>query len=444
MKKMARLLSLVMILGLVLGTMAQASAESELVVWLTPSWKGVFSPDEEGADYDSFFKEVGRRFGETHPGVTVKVEVISGDSRDEKIAVAASTNTLPDIIYEGAFAMSSLYHKGLLVSLSDLITDEDRKDIAQGVWDNCVVNGDVFCYPFTQMMGTYVYNADLFRQAGLDEYIVEPYEIATWTPEQLLEICRVLKEKLPDKYPLTLFAQNTQGDTWTLCALRMFGNTFFNEDGMLCVNEESGVKALQYLVDMRNEGLTAPGPESLSSGDCLSLFSNQQLVIGHTNNVLLNNLLADMASGAVEKFDLRLANIPGDPTPHTFAYVSGGVVCNTGNEEKIALSKEFVKYFCTDPELLMATQNAMPVRSSVAEKLVEKLPYSPALTANGKYLINFSNNTPGYNELRTVLFPELQAAFTGEKTAQEALDSYVEKGNAIITEGRANSVVYAK
>ena len=61
---------------------------------------------------------------------------------------------------------------------------------------------------------------------------------------------------------------------------------------------------------------------------------------------------------------------------------------------------------------------------------------------NAKYIYNFSNNIPGYNELRNVLFPELQAALTGQKTAQEALNSYVEKGNVIIDEGRANSVIY--
>ena len=49
---------------------------------------------------------------------------------------------------------------------------------------------------------------------------------------------------------------------------------------------------------------------------------------------------------------------------------------------------------------------------------------------------------PGYNELRNVLFPELQAALTGQKTAQQAMDDYVAKGNVVIDEGRASSVVY--
>ena len=89
---------------------AVSGERMELTVWLTPSWKGVFSGDEPGADYDSFFVEAGKRYTENvNPNVTVKVEVIPGDSRDEKLNVAESTNTLPDIVYEGAFTMSSYY-----------------------------------------------------------------------------------------------------------------------------------------------------------------------------------------------------------------------------------------------------------------------------------------------------------------------------------------------
>ena len=41
-----------------------------------------------------------------------------------------------------------------------------------------------------------------------------------------------------------------------------------------------------------------------------------------------------------------------------------------------------------------------------------------------------------------MLFPELQAALTGEKTAQQALDDYVKNGNAILDEAKKSSVVY--
>ena len=115
----------------------------------TPSWKGVFSGDEPGADYDSFFVEAGKRYTENvNPNVTVKVEVIPGDSRDEKLNVTESTNTLPDIVYEGAFTMSSYYHKGSIVTLDDIVNEDDKKDIAEGIWENCMVEDKTFIFPF--------------------------------------------------------------------------------------------------------------------------------------------------------------------------------------------------------------------------------------------------------------------------------------------------------
>lgn len=421
-----------------------ASGEKvEINLWLTPSWKGVFSGDEAGADYDSFFKEASKRFTETvNPNVTVKVEVIPGDVRDEKLNVAESTNTLPDIVYDGAFTLSSYYHKGSIVPITDLITDADRQDIAEGIWENCVIEDEVFIFPFAHMPGTLIYNADMFKEAGLEDKIGGEYEIKTWSPDEFKAILTTLKEKLPNVYPMSLWAMNNQADTWNLTYLRMFGNEFFGPDGKLIVNQESGVKGLTYIADLHKNGLTVPGPESLTSNDCNAMFQNKQIVVSFTNSTLLKNLQTDMAAGTIEKFDARLANIPGDPEPKSFTYVSGFLAMNTKDDARIAAAKEFIKYVSTDKELVVASKNTLPVRKSVTEQVGAEMPYLAAYTENAKYIFNFSNNMPGYNELRNVLFPELQAVYTGQKTPQEAMDSYVEAGNKVIEEGRTKSVIY--
>lgn len=448
---MAMALASAMVLSMAVPAMAAEETtevaggkDVALTLWLTPSWKGVFSGDEPDADYDSFFKEAAKRYNELHPNVTINVEVIAGDSRDEKLNVAESTNTLPDLVYEGAFTMSSYYHKGSIVALDDIISEDDKADIADGIWENCQVEGTTFIFPFAHMPGTLIYNADMFRTAGLDEYIKGEYEIATWTPDELREILTALRdcEDLEGVYPMSLFCMNNQADTWNLTYLRMFGSPFFDETGHLCVNDEAGVKALQYILDLSADGLTVPGAESLTSNDCNAMFQNQQIAVSFTNSTLYTNLQTDMANGTVEPFDARLANIPGDPEPHSFTYVSGFMAMNTGDEDRIAASKDFIQYVCTDEELVLASKNTLPVRASVTEAVKDEMPLLEAYNENAQYIFNFSNNMPGYNELRNVLFPELQAALIGQKTAQEALDDYVEKGNQVIDEGRASSVVY--
>lgn len=418
-----------------------AGKDVNLVVWSTPKWKGVFDAGEEGADYDSFFKEAIRRYEADHPNVHITVEIIPGDSRDERLNIAQQSNSLPDIMFESTFTMSSFVYKNAIVALDDIVTDADRADIAGGMWENCSAEGHVFCFPFSHQPGTLIYNARMFQEAGLESYMAGETEIATWSVEEFETILRTLKEKLPNVYPMSLYAKNNQADTWTLAYLRMFGNPFFGEDNLLVANEESGVKAVQFLKDLYDEGLTVPGCESLSSNDCNAMFINGQVAVSFTNNILMGTQMSEMKAMDPDA-DIRLANIPADPDPLTFTYVTGGMAMNTGDPDRIAAAKDFIRYFSTDPELTVASKNGLPVRTSVAEQVAGEMPYLAAQNANAKYLFDFSRNIAGYTELRNVLFPEMQALLTNEKSAQQAMDDYVANGNAVIQTARENAVAF--
>ncbi len=59
------------------------------------------------------------------------------------------------------------------------------------------------------------------------------------------------------------------------------------------------------------------------------------------------------------------------------------------------------------------------MRNSIIEIEKDKMPLLETYTNNDKYVVNFSNNTPGYAEIRNALYPEIQAALTGEKDIQK-------------------------
>jgi multiple sugar transport system substrate-binding protein len=250
------------------------------------------------------------------------------------------------------------------------------------------------------------------------------------------------KDKYPNAYPMGLFAVNNQADTWNLAYLRMFGNQFFDKKGNIALDDAKGVKALSWLKKIHDEGLTNPGAESVSSNDVLSMFKNQKLAISFTNPVLYNNTLADMDAGKAPKFDERLANIPSvSGKPLTFTYVSGAAVFNTKDKTRIKVSKDFVKFFSTDPELVKASKNGVPVRTSVAKELKDTNPLFAAYDKNAQYMFNFTGGVPGYSQLRQVLFPELQAVYTGQKTSAQAAKDYQTQGNKIISDAKASSVI---
>ncbi|WP_099354825.1 ABC transporter substrate-binding protein [Fredinandcohnia onubensis] len=424
----------------------------ELSLWLTPQWKGVLDGSEEGADYDSFFKHAAERFSEEYDEYNVKinVEVIASDQRDEMLNVNLNGGTPPDIFYESVFAMGDYVHRGALVPLNDIVDDEAKSDIAQSYWDTVTFGEDIYFYPYSHMPGTLVYNADMFKDAGLEKYIGSEDEIKTWSLEEYEEILNGLKENTPkDKYsnafPMGLYALNNQGDTWNLAYLRMFGNEFFDENGNIVLDDENGAKATAWLKKIYDEGLTNPGAESVSSNDVNAMFQNQQLGVSFTNSVLFNNLKADMEGGNVPEFDARLANIPsasGDPL--SFTYVTGAAVFDTGDETRMKVSKDFVKFFSSDPELVKSSKNGVPVRTSVADQYKDENPLFAAYDANAEYMFSFTGNVPGYSELRQVLYPELQALYIGEKTPEEVVADYQKKGNDVIEKSKADSVIFNK
>lgn len=421
----------------------------EISLWLTPQWKGVFDATEKNADYDSFFKYAADKFAKQYDkhNVKVNVQVIAGDQRDELLNVNLNGGTPPDIFVESVFAMGDYAHRGALVPLNDIVDDAAKKDIAQGYWDNVTFGKDIYFYPFSQNPGTLAYNADMFRAAGLDKFIGNENEIKTWTLDEYNQILEALKTKLPkDKYPnaypMGLYALNNQGDTWNLAYLRMFGNKFFDDQGNITFDDENGVKAMDWLKKVYSSGYTNPGAESVSSNDANAMFQNQQLGINFTNAILFNNAKADMEAGKSPKFDIRLANIPSESgDPLSFTYVVGASVFQTGDATRTEVAKDFVKFFSTDPELVKASKNSIPVRSSVAAEFKDQFPLFAAYDANSSHMFNFTGNVPGYSELRQVLYPELQALYIGEKSAAQAAKDYQTKGNAVINKAKENSTI---
>ncbi|KOS69113.1 sugar ABC transporter substrate-binding protein [Lysinibacillus contaminans] len=455
-------LAIVLVLSILAGCTGKEESESSkgttskdemaIKVWLTPQWKGVLDSSEDGADYDSFFKHAAERFSEEYKDqkVKVEVEVIASDQRDELLNVSLNGGTPPDVFFESVFAMGDYAHRGALVPLNDIVDDESKKDIAQSHWNNVTFGDDIYFYPFSQNPGTLAYNADMFKAAGLEKYIGGESDIKTWTLAEYEEILKALKDNLPkDKYsnafPMGLYALNNQGDTWNLAYLRMFGNQFFDGEGNIIVNDENGVKAADWLKKIYDNGYTNPGVESVSSNDVNAMFQNQQLAVSFTNAILFNNAKADMESGKAPKFDIRLANIPSESgDPLTFTYVTGATVFNTKDEARIKVSKDFVKFISTDAELVKSSKNGVPVRTSVTEEFSSENPYFAAYSANDQYMFNFTGNVPGYGQLRQVLYPELQALYTGAKTSKEVVESYQTKGNEVIETSKADSVIYNK
>ena len=113
-------------------------------------------------------------FNEQHPDITVNVTPINYQDGDQKLTSAITSNSGPDIIFEGPERIVGNYaREGLMVDLSDLWT-ESGSDIAEGISSVSQLDGTYYMYPLSVAAHCMAINYEVFEAAGALQYMRRP------------------------------------------------------------------------------------------------------------------------------------------------------------------------------------------------------------------------------------------------------------------------------
>lgn len=412
-----------------------------LSVWTGPNWTGVYSDDGTGS-YTDFLEYVGQAFTRLHPNVKVEVSLIDNAQRTEKLAVAISSGTTPNVYFETDLLCNDYIHDGLALPLNDLITDEDRADIDQSIWDLVTYNGDVYAYPFFAENGHLMVNLSLFEKAGALDTIPEKdeYGIIQWTPEQFRSCLEAVSE-LEDVYPFGAFASTTLGDTWIITFIRMFGAEYITADGLrIGMNSPEGIRGLEFFGDLQKDGLLAPGVETLTLADLFQIFFNGRMAVCYMNDLNYFNIANGFADGTMDKFDYSWAYFPYvNGEPKCFTYVKGAMVFANHDDRETEMAKEFVKFLCSG-EYARGSLNMLPVRQSLIKQMKDE---NLIAVANSlKYSVPYYNKAAGYLSIRPEFQSMTQTFFSGQKDAATALEDFAASAKQILEENAERSVIF--
>lgn len=407
-----------------------------LNVVLSNQWKGVFSPKEDGADYDSFLTYAAEKFLNQYgrSDVAVRITALKSIDVDAEIRERRDTSDAVDVLFAGTFSSSDYAHMGWLLPLDDVIDESSRKDIPQSIWKECIMGGKRYFYPYYMLPNTLVYNAELFRQAGLDEFIGDKDEICTWSVSEFERILKGLHNKLPkDCSPLMMYAKNEQGDSHTMALLRARGTPMVEKIGIDLFNDE-GIAGFQWIKRCSDRGYFPKDADQLSFADNRKLFLEGRLAIIAANPVSYANYTDRME-------DVRLANFPSVNGGLQTVFIQAGMAFDNGDTDKEQIAKDFVAFFNSDPELVLASENGVPVRETVLAQTSTQAPFDCSYSSNESEIISISDNLPNWMEFRQYYFLSLQALLQGEKTPHETAMYLQEKGNAVIMEGKVKSEI---
>jgi sn-glycerol 3-phosphate transport system substrate-binding protein len=293
-------------------------------------------------------------------------------------------------------------------------------------------NGQMMSFPFNSSTTVFYYNKDAFKAAGLDPEKAP----ATW-PEVALAAAKL--KASGHKCPITLawqgWTQLESFSTWHNVEFATKSNGLGGMDARMKINSPLHVRHIENLGNMAKQGLFVYKgrgniPEaSFVSGECAMTTTSS----GFYGNVKKN---AKFAFGEAPL--PYYPDVPGAPQNTVIGGASLWVLAGKKSEEYKGVAKFFT--YLSSPEVQSASHKRtgyLPV-TTAAFALTDKSGFykeNPGTDVAPTQMIRkTTTNSRGirlgnYLQVRAIEDEELEQVWAGKKSAKEALDTIVQRGN---------------
>ena len=296
-------------------------------------------------------------------------------------------------------------------------------------------SGEMLSFPFNSSTTVFYFNKDAFKAAGIDTAKAP----ATW-PEVALAAAKL--KASGHKCPLSIawqgWTQLESFSAWHNVEFATKGNGMQGMDARMKVNSPLHVRHIENLANMAKQGLfvykgRANVPEaSFISGECAMMTTST----GFYGNVAKN-----------AKFDWGLAplphypDVPGAPQNTVIGGASLWVMAGKKADEYKGIAQFFS--YLSKPDVQAATHQRtgyLPITMAAFE-LTEKSGFygkNPGTDVGVNQMIRKTTDKSrgirlgNYVQIRTIEDEELEQVWGGKKSAKEALDSIVLRGNELL------------
>ncbi|CAM8667872.1 UgpB ABC-type sugar transport system, periplasmic component [Comamonadaceae bacterium] len=296
-------------------------------------------------------------------------------------------------------------------------------------------NGQMLSFPFNSSTTVFYYNKDAFKSAGLDPEKAP----ATWAEVALAGAkLKANGHKCPLSIAWQGWTQLESFSAWHNVEFATKQNGLAGLDARLRINSPLHVRHIENLANMAKQGIfvykgRGNVPEaSFVSGECAMMTTSS----GFYGNVKKN-----------AKFNFGLAplphyqDVPGAPQNTVIGGASLWVMSGKKAEEYKGIAKFFD--FLSKPEIQSASHKRtgyLPI-TTAAFQLTEKSGFykeNPGTdVAVNQMIRKVTDKSRGirlgnYVQIRAIEDEELEQVWAGKKTAKEALDSVVTRGNELL------------
>lgn len=424
-------------------TTAQNSAAVETTAQPSPveitwwDYPNFFVPGKENGIYEN---EIAADFMKENPNIKVNVEMQAWDGGPEKVNMAIASNSMPDMLMDYPGRITGYAAKGVLAPLDEYISDAEKSDIPQAIWNQCIYNGKIYQYPTGTLPIGIGVNKTLFESIGALNLIPLDKPDRAWTIEEFEAALAAVKEKAKDIAPIVFYAKNQFGDS----SIRMLIQSGFNTDLVdkdlkkVIINNDTGYKGLQWIFDIYKKGLVAKGAETLSSSDAVDMFTQGKsamcIIYGST---IMSSVRASMKDGKAKKFDDVVIPFPHPAGTDPKVAIEVNTTCIFDNKDvnkvKAAAKLNYYMWYSDKyARVNVKSTGTMAARSSLTGIYGDD-PEMKVFESMVKYNAETGYESPNYAELRSLWYPMLQGVLIGQLDPKEALDKFAADATAALS-----------
>ena len=410
--------------------------------------------------YETFIDMVKTKYAAAvkakYPNVTILPELLSWDSGPEKITVAMATGATPDLIQDVQARLAPGWEGGLAVDISDV--SERLKGIILPGYQNLGMKDGKHYYEaiLTNNGYDFAVNIDLAKSFGIFDLL--PADKIHWSYAQFLDFCRKARAagKASGIYATQLWAASRSSDAVYYSMLMCGGTNITNMKttpptvAANTTNAEATLAVLKTLVD---EKLVPDGAATTKDADIGATFYSGKLVmlLGTAGAQGPIGVYNQTKAGTIKGFACDFYQIPtptGKTEPSVVSFGTQGfeLFKNKNNADIIQGAKNAMAVWYETPaitnEVALGSGYSIVVNNVSLDygDATLNAQVARAIEANSKYATSdFGILTGWWTPFRETFYIQLQAYYSGSKTAKKMLTDWETTGNAAIAKAIADT-----
>jgi len=416
----------------------QETAEEETIrLWVTSQFNGVTGVEPDGQPLD-WWNEAVATWQEGNPGVNIEIEDLGEQDVEinAKYDTAIAAENIADIVWLDESFFAKYASSDVLVPIDDFLTDEDLQDFLPKDLDLSRLDGKQWFWPYITQANHLAINVDLFKEKGLEELLPQGPDY-TWTWDEYVEAANAITSDNDGDGTTDVYGVGFSTDgAYTMA--EAWGDHLYKQgdESQVTINTQNTVDAFNALNSLVEEGVALPG-SGTGAIDLDTSFLQQRVGMINTWGIVTSvETLPDE-----EKFELLLVPFPHGPNGQ--ATVWGGVhgigVTEQVDADRLAMVMDLANHLTSTDALKDVRAWSKPARASLLEAqradpdfLYEQ--YIPQFEAYTNALIPLMGQGPNAVPVLIKYEPLVEAIFTGDLTAEEALAQFEQEANLILSE----------